>query len=181
MRGEVEIRQARTADVDTVSSILLEAVAWLDARGVPMWRPDEVRRESIATAVDDGLFFLAEVDGDVVGTIAFQLTDAVYWPDASTDDSAYLHRLAVRRSHAGRGVSDALLHWARRRAARLGCRYLRLDCETGRSRLRALYENFGFEHHSDRQVGPDCVSRYQLTLQRSRARAAEMRRATTLV
>ena len=35
----------------------------------------------------------------------------------------------------------------------LGFRYLRLDC-VATPRLRAVYERFGFEHHSDRQVGP---------------------------
>ena len=27
--------------------------------------------------------------------------------------------------------------------------------------LRAVYEHFGFKHHSDRQVGPYFVSRYE--------------------
>jgi hypothetical protein len=31
-------------------------------------------------------------------------------------------------------------------------------------RLRAVYERFGFRHHSDRQVGPYFVSRYEQEL-----------------
>jgi hypothetical protein len=41
---------------------------------------------------------------------------------------------------------------------------LRLDCEASRPRLRAVYEGFGFRHHSDRQVGPYFVSRYEYAL-----------------
>ena len=152
--------------VDTVSSILLEAAAWLEARGMPMWRADELHPERLASDVGAGLFFLASVDGDAAGTIKFQLSDPEFWPDQLGDESAYLHRLAVRRQFAGRGVSSALLAWAVGRAAELGRRYLRLDCAAARPRLRAIYEDFGFEHHSDRQVGPYFVSRYQLTVAR---------------
>ena len=47
------------------------------------------------------------------------------------------------------------------RARLLGRDYLRLDCEASRMRLRTVYETFGFRHHSDRQVGPYFVSRYE--------------------
>jgi hypothetical protein len=40
-------------------------------------------------------------------------------------------------------------------------RYLRLDCEASRPRLRAFYESFGFRYHSDKHVGPYHVSRYE--------------------
>jgi hypothetical protein len=55
-----------------------------------------------------------------------------------------------------------LLRWAARRAHAIGRSFLRLDCEASRPRLRAIYERFGFVHHSDRQVGPYFVSRYEL-------------------
>jgi hypothetical protein len=38
---------------------------------------------------------------------------------------------------------------------------VRLDCEASRPRLRAIYDQFGFIHHSDRKVGPYLVSRYE--------------------
>ena len=39
---EIEIRQAAATDVDTVSSILLEAATWLKERDMPMWRANEL-------------------------------------------------------------------------------------------------------------------------------------------
>jgi hypothetical protein len=39
--------------------------------------------------------------------------------------------------------------------------FLRLDCAADRSQLRLVYENFGFQHHSDRQVGSYFVARYE--------------------
>ena len=38
---------------------------------------------------------------------------------------------------------------------------LRLDCDSHRLKLRALYERFGFTLHSFRQVGPYHVARYE--------------------
>jgi GNAT superfamily N-acetyltransferase len=77
------------------------------------------------------------------------------------DDSAFVHRLAVRRRFAGGEVSSALLLWAIARTHALGRRYLRLDCEASRERLRAVYERIGFRFHSDKQVGPYFVARYE--------------------
>jgi hypothetical protein len=38
---------------------------------------------------------------------------------------------------------------------------LRLDCNASHPRLRGVYEDFGFRHHSERQVGAYFVSRYE--------------------
>ncbi len=160
----VTIRPATLADTATVSAILTEAARWLELGGQVMWRDSELRPERIATDVAEGLFFIAEQGGVPAGTVKFQLEDALFWPDQPMGEAAYVHRLAVRREFAGRGVSQALLTWAVERARALNRRYLRLDCEASRPKLRAVYERFGFKHHSDRQVGPYFVARYELAL-----------------
>jgi GNAT superfamily N-acetyltransferase len=95
------------------------------------------------------------------GVVKFQLEDSLFWPDVSPKQSAFVHRLAVKRHFAGGNISSALLRWAVEKTRSLGREYLRLDCEASRDRLRAIYERFGFRHHSDRQVGPYFVSRYE--------------------
>lgn len=148
-------------DAAVVAEILGEAARWLEQSGMPMWKEREAEPEVVAADVGAGLFFIIESSGDAAGTVKFELDDPLFWPDASRMDAAYVHRLAVRRSHAGRGLSSALLSWAAERTRWLGLPYLRLDCEASRGRLRAMYESFGFLHHSDRQVGPYFVSRYE--------------------
>lgn len=54
-----------------------------------------------------------------------------------------------------------MMQWAVERTRSLGRRFLRLDCEASRTRLRLVYERFGFRHHSDHQAGPYFVARYQ--------------------
>jgi predicted N-acetyltransferase YhbS len=160
----VTVRAARPADVSDVAAILREAAGWLRARGEPMWREDELVEERIAVDVEAGLVFVAVHADDTVGTVRFQLSDARFWPDVPEGDAVYIHRLAVRREF-GRGlVAPALLLWAAERGRALGRRWLRLDCEASRRRLRDTYERAGFVLHSERQVGPYFVARYEMAL-----------------
>jgi len=159
------IRQAIRDDAAPVAAVLVEAAQWVQRLdGSVMWVEGELADDRVAAEVDEGLFFVAECDGELAGAVRFQLQDQLFWPDLETRDSAFVHRLAVRRSHAGRGVSTALLQWAAERARSLEKRYLRLDCDADRPRLRDLYERFGFRLHSFRQVGAYYVARYELPL-----------------
>jgi GNAT superfamily N-acetyltransferase len=161
---QLSIRQAARQDVDVVSDILSEAAAWLEQSGMPLWRQDELQPKNISAEVRAALFFLAECDGEPAGTIKYQLEDKLFWPDLPQDDSAFVHRLAVKRRFAGGEVSSALLLWAIARTDALGRRYLRLDCEASRPRLQALYERMGFRFHSNRQVGSYYVARYEFDI-----------------
>lgn len=160
----IRILSATPADTVAVSAILTEAAQWLAQTGQVMWRDSELLPERIAADVAEGLFFLAECDGVPAGTVKFQLEDPLFWPDQPTGEAAYVHRLAVRRQFAGNGIAQSLLDWGARRTRSLNRCYLRLDCEASRPKLRAIYERFGFKHHSDRQVGPYFVARYELKI-----------------
>ena len=161
MASEAQIRQATPQDAEVVSDILKEAARWLEQAGMPLWREDDVEPARIVPDINAGLFIIAEYSDDPAGTMKFQLDDFLVWPDARPQEATYIHRLAVRRRYAGTGLSTALLHWAAGRTHELGRPYLRLDCVSSRPRLRAIYERFGFRHHSDRRVGPWHVSRYE--------------------
>lgn len=157
----VTIRQAGPEEVESVASVLQEAAHWLERSGKAMWRDSELTPARIAADVEGGLFYIANYERRTAGVIKFQLEDLQFWPDVQQEQSAFVHRLAVKRDFAGGRVSSALLRWAVEQARSLGKTYLRLDCEASRPRLRQVYESFGFRHHSDRQVGPYFVSRYE--------------------
>jgi GNAT superfamily N-acetyltransferase len=89
------------------------------------------------------------------------LSDPEFWPEEPPEDSTFIHRLAVRRQYAGTGVSSALIDWAVERTRSLGRHYLRLDCDALRPRLREFYERHGFVFHSEIEVGPYRVTRYE--------------------
>jgi GNAT superfamily N-acetyltransferase len=155
----IAIRPALPADAAVVEEMLLEAAGWVDALGVVMWEEGELDAAQIAREVADGQFVVAEADGVPAGAIRFQLIDRLFWPDISQGDSAFVHRLVVRRAFKGQGISTALLGWSVTRARGIGKRFLRLDCDADRVKLRRLYEGFGFRFHSYRQVGMYYVAR----------------------
>jgi GNAT superfamily N-acetyltransferase len=158
---DIIIRQARIVDLHFVSEILIEAESWLEKRSIPLWNVHDLSEESLREDVASGFYFLAEANGKQAGTLKYTMTDPLCWPDAYNGESAFVHRVAVRREYAGGTVSTALLKWAVDRTRTLGRRYLRLDCEISRNKLREIYERFGFRYHSDKHVGPYHVARYE--------------------
>ena len=158
------IRIAVPTDTPAIQAMLLEAAAWVDALGGVMWEENELAPDNVAAEVAAGQFAVAEVDGLPAGAVRFQTEDLLFWPDIPQQDSAFVHRLVVRRRFQKQGVSEALLQWAMDRARALGKTHLRLDCDAHRRRLRAFYEGAGFRVHSYRQVGPYYVARYEYEL-----------------
>jgi GNAT superfamily N-acetyltransferase len=146
------------------SSILTEAAQWLIDRGTPMWQPHDLVPERILGQVDDGSLHLGSVGGEPVATIALMWIDRVFWRDEPEGDSAFVHRLAVRRHVAGTGVAAALLGWAEGRAREEGRAWLRLDCSSNHPGLWRYYEAAGFERHSEGAFGKIRFLRYQKQL-----------------
>jgi GNAT superfamily N-acetyltransferase len=155
------ITQARSdADVRLACDILIEAADWLTSIGQSLWDRDSLTPANVRPSPTDGTLYLAHLDGQPVGTFRLQFEDPLFWPDVPPGESLYLHKLAVRRSAAGRGLSRRLLDFAVAEARAAGRPYLRLDC-VHRPKLRAVYESAGFLFHSDRTVGRYAVRRYQ--------------------
>jgi GNAT superfamily N-acetyltransferase len=157
----ISVRQATLEDLATVTEILSEAALWLERQNMELWQPEHISSAVVRQNIESGLFYIAICEGVAAGVVIFQTEDSIFWPDIAQTDSAFLHRLAVRRRFAGGSVSTMLLRWAVERSRELGKHFLRLDCVADRPHLRAIYEKFGFQHHSDRQVGDYFVSRYE--------------------
>lgn len=142
MTDQIEVRTADPDDLEHVLDILSEASAWLLSRGIKQW-PERFQETFILEPISKGDTHIAFLEGRPAGTITLQRKDPVFWPAAS-DDALYVHRVAVRRSHAGLG--RLLISWAERWALAGGKRYLRLDCWDENSVLRRYYEELGFRH-----------------------------------
>lgn len=161
---DFRVRKAVAHDLDVVAGIIEEAAAWLERIGRTLWKDDELNRDTMLADIEAGQFFIGYCDGEAGGTIRYQQDDQMFWPDMDPGEAGYVHRIAVLRKYSGGRVSRALVDWAAGRAKSEGKKFLRLDCEADRKNLRAVYERFGFEYHSDRQVGPYHVARYQRQL-----------------
>jgi GNAT superfamily N-acetyltransferase len=158
----MNVRVATIDDASAVSAVLKQAAEWLEYCGKPLWPAHMFSQHGIISEMGQHIYFVADhPDDGIVGTFRYQLSDPEFWPEASSSDSAFIHRVAVLRSHAGKGISRMMLDHAKQIATSESRSFLRLDCAADRPKLRAIYENNGFRWHSNRVVGPYHVSRYE--------------------
>jgi GNAT superfamily N-acetyltransferase len=159
----MKILEARLCDAPMIASVLQKAAEWLAGNGRALWSAAEVAHERVLRDVSSGLFHVARQGEHVAGVMRFELEDAYFWPEVLPGTSAFVHKLAVRRAWAKKGVSTELLSYARTRAHELGRTHLRLDCVADRHALRNLYEGFGFDLHSVVEIEGNAYARYQLS------------------
>jgi len=160
----MHIEQALPTEAATVAAVLNEAAQWLATGGRPLWSAADTAIERIQRDTDAGRYFIARENDDVAGVVRIDMEDPFFWPEIEPGSSAFVHKLGIRRSWSGKGVSTTLLNFARERTRSLGRPYLRLDCVADRQALRALYEGFGFVLHSVIQKGNGSFARYELRI-----------------
>lgn len=156
-------RAESAADFESVAAILVDAALRMIELGQPMWRPEDLTGEKILGLSGASRIYLGWIDGIAVATVRLQWEDRLFWPDLPGGDSGFVHKLAVCRAVAGRGVAAKMLEHAATEARGAGKRYLRLDCAP-RPKLCRVYEAAGFEVHSEIRVGPSLCRRYQKSL-----------------
>ena len=157
---ELEVREARSADLDAVVSMLEEAARWMVRRGIEGWTPDGFSRERIAVLIEGGEMYLAVIGGKPAGTFALQWSDRETWGDVP-DDAGYVHGLAIRRKFAGTGLGREMLGRAEQMAYRSQKEYLRLDCVADNAALNEYYRRAGFTYKGRAAVRGLAVSLYE--------------------
>jgi GNAT superfamily N-acetyltransferase len=157
----MHIRPARPEEAALVAGVLSAAAAELARRGQDLWGAAEVSEDSVTEHVRAGRYFVAFEGEEPVGVFRLDTQDRLFWPEVIDASSLFLHKLAVHPHKQGSGVAHALLAHARDIARERGHRFLRLDCMGGRPRLRAVYEAFGFRHHSDKVLGSQLFHRFE--------------------
>jgi GNAT superfamily N-acetyltransferase len=124
-------------------SILKEAATWALSRGIDVWHLDELREQDFHEAALRGELVMGFDAAQPAATMLLQSHDPIYWPEIAPDTCLFLHKIAVRRAHAGRGWLGRLIEFAAEDARRRGMSWLRLDTLHA-SPLRDLYERCGF-------------------------------------
>ncbi len=148
----ITIHNATASDIPVVEAILADAAQWMIDTGKPMWNPENLRWDKISLhfCIED--FHIAYVD-DIpgyegvlipVGCIAIIDHDPMFW-DLPKGASLYIHKVAVKRAGAGRGVAPAMVQYAQRMAVQRGINAVRLDTHARRPKLCQLYEREGFK------------------------------------
>jgi GNAT superfamily N-acetyltransferase len=160
------IHRAEEGDLAGAVEILEEAAEWTARLGLPSWEPGGFRspsgrgRTQLTKALLSGGLYVARIGEEAAATVSLLDRDVRFWPGARPD-ALYVHKLAVSRRYARRGVGRAILEWAAEEARERGKQHLRLDCSQEDPRIRAYYEDAGFRHHGDLTVDAFPVALYE--------------------
>jgi hypothetical protein len=160
----IDIRPARTDDVNSVVALFDDAIAWMVSQGITdQWgttpvSADPGRVAFLAGFVDRGEMFLALDQRDVpLGTIAVSDHPPLNYPDVWDGFSAspkcgYIEAL-VRPRDAQPGTGAELLRHAESGIVNAGGIHARLDCWAGSEALRCYYEARGYSTKGRQPVG----------------------------
>ena len=141
----------RNAPLPVAAAIMREAAQWAIGRGEKMWELESLADAQLAQRCQPHEVFIGELAGEAVVAALLQDRDPDIWPDDGT--ALIVHKLVVRRAHAGRGLANRMLNFAETHARSLGRPWLRLDTDATRPKLRSFYERAGFSHVGFKTLG----------------------------
>ena len=152
-------------DLAGADRLIREAADWLIAAGMPLWGPEETSYDDLVRVTQAGELVMGRIAGEAAACMYLHHEDQIFWPQAAPGEAYYVHRLAVARKFAGRGLAHAMLRWAEEETLTQGRAFLRLDCEP-RPKLLALYRDAGFARIDPGtiQVGRHFVVRHEKRL-----------------
>jgi GNAT superfamily N-acetyltransferase len=150
----IEVREGSADDLHVVVSMLDDAVRWLARSGRSrQWgdmpwsaNPDSVAH--LSQILSRGTLLLHDRDRTPVAAAIYSGESPSYVPPSSGPE-LYIHLLVTTSRARRTGAGSHLLDEIARRARKLGCSHLRVDCWGGGDRrLVSYYERAGF-HPTD--------------------------------
>lgn len=129
-----------------------EAAAWLGALGTDQrskpFPDEETQTGRLLAGIVAGETWMVRDGASTVATITVNsYANPLLWTEEECAEPArYVHKMTVRRSHAGFGLGRLLLDWAGDRAAQEDAKWLRLDAWTTNTALHRYYMRQGFQH-----------------------------------
>ena len=162
-RPKFDLGFAEPAEALAIAEVLQEAARWITTWRSQLWDPALVGESFVTPIIARGQMLTARTAGGIAGVMILLPEDPHFWPDRPPGEAVYLHKLAVRRAHAGTGVPAALIDHAAALARAQDRRLLRLDCDPP---LAPFYEGLGFRRVDEIDVrhpeaGPMRVARME--------------------
>ena len=137
-------------DVQNAVAVMLEAALWLQEREMPLWAVDEIK--ALPETYPANAFLTLYQSGRPAAAALLLESDPLFWPQIPPGTSGFLHKLSVRRSYAGTGLSLRMIAYAATLCYNDGKTHLRLDCDASREKLKTLYQSAGFACLGERTV-----------------------------
>lgn len=158
MKDGFRVRRATELDIDGIMRTLRGRRAWLrETKLSDQWASVGEWRELLCYLIRHGLVWVlvTDVDGWIVGTVTVSTDpDRDFWDKAERRVPAlYLSKLATDVHWKGQELGQELLDWVLALAATRHIGVLRLDTWKTSKGLREYYENRGWRHVRNVDLG----------------------------
>jgi len=141
------IRLARLEELETVYSLVQDAIRHMDDQGIPQWDDIYPTKAILNADIENQQMYLIEVEGRVAGlTVINEDQSAEYAGVAWRYDGRALvvHRLTIRPGYQRRKLASYLMDFVEEMAADKEYDCIRLDTFTRNPAAFAMYENRGY-------------------------------------
>ncbi|WP_250433505.1 GNAT family N-acetyltransferase [Hanstruepera flava] len=143
------IRKATNLDIDTILDITNACALFMIKNGIYQWNASYPNRKVFEKDVSRGELYVLENHDDIVGCIVISTYmdeeyHAVKWLTES-NNSFYIHRLAILPKHQGKGFAQQLMSFAEKLAIENSYNSIRLDTFSQNIRNQKFYELRGYK------------------------------------
>lgn len=148
----------RNDQPDLAINILREVGQWLVDADRQLWNVETLTTENLLDEFTTGNLYVMYADRhdgtepEPAGVFILQWEDPLYWPDVPPNTSAFIHKLAIRRSFAGQNLFAEVIQFCRKECLRKGIQTLQLETDATRPKLMQFYERYGFQPTYQRPI-----------------------------
>ncbi len=159
----MELVQAAGDESWEIASVFLsQTVERCNRNGLPLWTHSQVSVSALKSAYPSESLYLLKTADKFIGCVFVSFETDDFWSELDTSNSLFFHKFAIGDEHNGLGYGERALNALLELAKANDCIWLRCDCHGGRKRLRAFYEQFGFEFVDRQEMFGFDVARYQM-------------------
>ncbi len=148
------------------SEFLAQTVERCNNSGFPLWTHKQVMVESLKSSYALESLFLLKHKQQFVGCVFISFDNDDFWQDIDATGSLFFHKFAIGDAFKSQGLGILALAEIEVFAQSSDCDWVRCDCHGARERLRAFYENYGFELVDRQEMFGFDVARYQMLTKR---------------
>ncbi|TQI94631.1 putative N-acetyltransferase YhbS [Amycolatopsis cihanbeyliensis] len=138
--GEIKIRRARAADVESIVRMLADDQLGATRESTADLAP-YLRAFELIEADPNQLLVVAEDAGEPVGTLQLTIIPGLGRGGALRGQ---IEAVRVRAGHRGTGLGERLVRWAIAESRRRGCALVQLTSDVSRTAAHRFYQRLGF-------------------------------------
>lgn len=142
------IRRATLEDLRAIMEIIQDTVLDMNKEGNYQWNSSYPLETDFIKDIDKGDLFLEEENGEVLGFICLNMSEAEEYKELKWDfegESVVIHRMAVNPKSRNKGVGSKLMKYAEEFALSHDISYIKTDTNEINIKMNNLFKKCGYK------------------------------------